>query len=43
VVHNRGTWSFELTGSTWIFTDNDDTKEPIVAHYGKIELLCNIE
>jgi len=26
-----------------IFTDNDDTKEPIVAHYGKIELLCNIE
>ena len=26
-----------------IFTDNDDTKEPIVAHYGKIELLCNSE
>ena len=23
-----------------IFTDNDDTNEPIVAHYGKIELLC---
>jgi len=23
-----------------IFTDNDDTREPIVAHYGKIELLC---
>lgn len=26
-----------------IFTDNDDTKEPIVAHYGRIELLCNNE
>ncbi len=26
-----------------IFTDNDDTKEPIVAHYGRIELLCDIE
>jgi hypothetical protein len=24
VVHNRGSWGFELTGSTWIFTDNDD-------------------
>lgn len=24
-----------------IFTDNDDTRESIVAHYGKIELLCN--
>jgi hypothetical protein len=24
VVHNRGKWGFELTGSTWIFTDNDD-------------------
>jgi hypothetical protein len=24
-----------------IFTDNDDTREPIVAHYGKIELLCD--
>ena len=24
-----------------IFTDNDDTREPIVAHYGKIELLCS--
>ncbi len=24
-----------------LFTDNDDTREPIVAHYGKIELLCN--
>ena len=24
VVHTRGPWSFELTGSTWIFTDNDD-------------------
>lgn len=24
-----------------IFTDNDDTGEPVVAHYGKIELLCN--
>jgi hypothetical protein len=24
VVHNRGEWGFELTGSTWIFTDNDD-------------------
>ena len=23
-----------------VFTDNDDTREPIVAHYGKIELLC---
>lgn len=24
-----------------IFTDNDDTREPIVAHYGRIELLCD--
>lgn len=24
-----------------IFTDNDDTEEPIVAHYGRIELVCN--
>jgi hypothetical protein len=24
VVHNRGPWSMELTGSAWIFTDNDD-------------------
>jgi len=24
VIHNRGAWGFELTGSTWIFTDNDD-------------------
>ena len=26
-----------------IFTDNDDTEEPIVAHYGRIDLLCNGE
>jgi hypothetical protein len=24
VIHNRGKWGFELTGSTWIYTDNDD-------------------
>jgi hypothetical protein len=24
VVHNQGKWGFELTASTWIFTDNDD-------------------
>jgi len=24
-----------------IFTDNDDTRDPVVAHYGKIELLCD--
>ncbi len=24
VVHNRGKWGFELTGASWIFTDNDD-------------------
>ncbi len=24
-----------------IFTDNDDTLEPIVAHYGRVELLCD--
>lgn len=24
-----------------IFTDNDDTKEPITAHYGSVTLLCN--
>ena len=24
-----------------IFTDNDDTRESIVAHYGKIELICH--
>lgn len=24
VVHNRGKWSMELTGATWIFTDNDE-------------------
>jgi hypothetical protein len=23
-----------------LFTDNDDTEEPIVAHYGRIELFC---
>ena len=23
-VHNRGKWGYELTGSTWFFTDNDD-------------------
>jgi hypothetical protein len=24
MVHNRGKWSVELTGSVWLFTDNDD-------------------
>jgi hypothetical protein len=24
VVHNRGKWGFEFTGSTWVYTDNDD-------------------
>ena len=24
VVHTRGAWSYELTGSTFLFTDNDD-------------------
>jgi hypothetical protein len=24
VIHNRGKWGFELTGSAWIFTDNND-------------------
>ncbi len=24
VVHNRGKWSMEVTGSAWIFTDNTD-------------------
>ena len=24
VVHNRGKWSFELTGSVWLYTDNND-------------------
>jgi hypothetical protein len=24
VVHNRGKWSMELTGSVWLYTDNDD-------------------
>jgi hypothetical protein len=24
VIHNRGQWGFELTGSAWIYTDNDD-------------------
>ena len=24
VIHTRGKWGFELTGSAWIFTDNDD-------------------
>ena len=24
VLHNRGKWSVEATGSAWIFTDNDD-------------------
>ena len=24
IVHNRGPWSMELTGSAWLFTDNDD-------------------
>lgn len=24
VVHNRGKWSMELTGSVWLYTDNND-------------------
>jgi len=24
VVHNRGKWSFELTGAVWLYTDNTD-------------------
>jgi len=24
VVHNRGKWSFELTASVWLYTDNND-------------------
>ena len=24
VVHNRGPWSMELTGASWIFTENDE-------------------
>lgn len=24
MVHSRGTWSFEVTGSVWIFGDNDE-------------------
>lgn len=24
IVHARGKWSFEFTGATWFFTDNDD-------------------
>jgi hypothetical protein len=24
VLHTRGEWSFELTGSTWFYTDNDE-------------------
>ena len=24
IVHTRSKWSFELTGASWIFTDNDD-------------------
>ena len=24
VVHNRGKWSFELTGAVWLYTDNND-------------------
>jgi hypothetical protein len=24
VVHTRGKWSMEVTGTTWIFTDNDE-------------------
>lgn len=24
-----------------LFTDNDDTQDPVTAHYGRIELLCN--
>ena len=24
-----------------IFTDNDDTREPITAHYGPVALICN--
>jgi hypothetical protein len=23
ILHNRGRWSFELTGAAWVFTDND--------------------
>ena len=24
VVHNRGKWSFEITGAVWLYTDNND-------------------
>jgi hypothetical protein len=43
VVHNRGKWSMELTGSAWIFTDNDDffgngelENEPLYALAGHV-------
>jgi hypothetical protein len=28
VVHNTGPWSFEATGSVWVFGDNDDYQAP---------------
>ncbi|MGI9200887.1 MAG: transporter [Woeseiaceae bacterium] len=43
VLHTRGQWSFELTGSTFIFEDNDDffggsrlEQEPLYAVQGHI-------
>ncbi len=30
VVHTRGPWSFELTGSVFVFTDNDDFVDQLV-------------
>jgi len=30
VVHTRGPWSFELTGSAFVFTDNDDFVDQLV-------------
>lgn len=43
VVHQRGKWSFEFTGSTWLFTENDDffggkkfEQDPLVTLQGHV-------
>ncbi|MDP3849256.1 MAG: transporter [Luteolibacter sp.] len=43
VVHERGKWSFEFTGATWFFTENDDffggmelEQDPLVTMQGHV-------
>ncbi len=43
VVHERGKWSYEFTGATWFFTENDDFfggkelgQDPLVTMQGHV-------